>query len=78
MNLSNCTTHPTKGDRMKMLKFEHPKFSGYLIAEPNETKEDVVANYLGNDLEPGDMAAFTVTEVEMTAEEIDALPEFDG
>jgi hypothetical protein len=63
---------------MKMKKFEHPKFSGYLITEPNETIESVAADYLGDDLEPGDMGAFTVTEVEMTQEEIDALPEFDG
>ena len=76
--MSKTTTHPMKGDSMKMLKFEHPKFSGYLITEPSETKEDVAANYLGDDLEPGDMAAFTVTEVEMTQAEINALPEFDG
>ncbi len=63
---------------MKMLKFEHPKFSGYLITEPTETKEEVATNYLGDDLEDGDMEAFVVTEVEMTQEEIDALPEFDG
>ena len=63
---------------MKMLKFEHPKFSGYLITEPTETKEEVAANYLDDDLEDGDMEAFVVTEVEMTQEEIDALPEFDG
>lgn len=63
---------------MKMMKFQHPKFSGYLIADPNETKENVAQNYLGDDVEPGDLDAFTVTEVEMTQEEVDALPEFDG
>ena len=63
---------------MKMKKFEHPKFGGYLITDPNETPESVAADYLGDDLEPGDLDAFTVTEVDMTQAEIDALPEFDG
>lgn len=63
---------------MKFLKFEHPKLSGYLIAEPSETKENVAENYLGDDVEPGDLDAFTITEVDMAQEAFDALPEFDG
>ena len=62
---------------MKMLKWHHPKFSGYLITEPTETRESIAENNLG-DIEPGDLEAFTVEEVEMTEEEIEALPEFEG
>lgn len=63
---------------MKYLKWNHPKFSGWLITETNETRENLAENYLGDDVEPGDIDAFTVKEVELTDEEFEALPEFEG
>ncbi|MBP1626922.1 MAG: hypothetical protein H6Q00_1397 [Holophagaceae bacterium] len=62
----------------KFLKFTHPKMSGYLITEPGETREGVAENYIGDYVEPGDLDLFTVEDVEMTAEEFEALPEFEG
>ena len=64
--------------KLKFLKFTHPKMSGFLITELNETRENVAENYLGDSPEPGDLDAFTVAEVEMTQGEFDALPEFEG
>lgn len=63
---------------VKYLKFEHPKMSGYLITETNETPQDVADNYIGDDFEPGDLEAFVIQEVEMTKDEFENLPEYSG
>lgn len=64
---------PTK---LKFLKFTHPDMPGFLITEPNETRENVLENYLDPMFSSVD--DFTVLDVEMTQEEFDALPEFEG
>jgi len=66
------------GVTSKYLKWRHPKFSGWLITETNETRENVAENYLGINEEPGDLEAFTIEEIEMTKEEFETLPEFEG
>lgn len=46
---------------------------GTLTTEASDTPEDIISTYLDADADP---AAFEVEEVEMTAAEFDALPEF--
>ena len=67
--------------KIKFLKFTHPKMSGYLITELGETRENVAQNYLCDfDTDPtkADLDLFKACEVEMTQEEFNALPEFEG
>ena len=61
--------------KLKFLKFNHPDMPGWLITEPNETRENVRENFLESE---SSLDEFTVEEVEMTKEEFDALPEFEG
>ena len=63
---------------MKVLQFTHPKMRGFLITDANQTREDIATDYIGDEFQDGDLAAFTVEEMEMTQEEFDALPEFEG
>lgn len=48
---------------------------GTLITEATENPEDIIGNYLDADADP---SAFESEDVDMTEEEFDALPEFEG
>lgn len=56
-------------------RWKHPDMGGTLITEASENPEDIIGNYLDADADP---AAFESEDVEMTEEEFDALPEFEG
>ena len=56
-------------------QWRHPDMGGTLITEATENPEDIIGNYLEAD---ADTSAFESEDVEMTEEEFDALPEFEG
>ena len=61
-------------------KWTHPRLTGALYTPPHEqaTPAQILEDYIGDLAEPGDIDRFTREEVEMTEEEFDALPEFEG
>lgn len=64
-------------DKIKMMKWTHEEFSGWLITPASWTAENVRENYLEDGLD-GPQELPVGEEVWMTQAEIDALPEFDG
>lgn len=64
-------------DKIKMMKWTHEEFGGWLITPASWTAENVRENYLEDGLD-GPQELPVGEEVLMTQAEIDALPEFDG
>lgn len=58
---------------MKMEQFSHPSWDMKLILHPGQGS--VALENLGED---DDESLLQMEEIEMTKEEVDALPEFDG
>lgn len=56
-------------------KYTHPSWSKYLIVGPNDGGREAALQVLGED---EDAALLHAETVQVTRDELDALPEFDG